>query len=171
MLIEKNAESFKIHGLEVLVESEFMGQPFKGYIDRLDSLGDTDLRVVDYKTGKVLKEDEEIEPGKEGAVIGKIFAPVVAERPKIALQFYIYDMLLRNKGVMPDRVLTNSVYSTARLFKDTPRINHVNEPFYDGMTARMQELLEELYNQDVPFKKTSDEKKCSMCDFKNICGR
>lgn len=171
LLVENNAESFKIHGLEVLVESDFMGQPFKGYIDRLDSLGDKDLRVVDYKTGKVLKEDEEIEKDKETAVIGKIFAPVVQNRPKIALQFYIYDMLLRNKGVMPDRVLTNSVYSTSKLFKDTPQIKTVNEKFYDGMTMRMQELLEELYNLEVPFKRTSDEKKCAMCDFKNICGK
>jgi hypothetical protein len=104
-------------------------------------------------------------------IIEKIFTPDVAERPKIALQFYIYDMILRHKKVMSDRTLTNSVYSTARLFKEPPLIKQINETFYDGMTGRLQELLEEMYNLNVPFRRTSELKKCSICDFKNICGR
>ena len=171
LLEEQRAESFMIHGLEVPVNAFFDGQSFKGIIDRLDSFGNDDLRVVDYKTGKVLKEDEEIEPGKEDDIIKKIFAQEVAERPKIALQFFIYDMILRNKKVMPERVLYNSVYSTAKLFREQPLIKQVNETFYDGMTDGLKELLKELYDIDVPFRRTSDVKKCSMCDFKNICGR
>ena len=32
-------------------------------------------------------------------------------------------------------------------------------------------LLKEMYDTSVPFHKTADEKTCSYCDFKMICGR
>lgn len=179
LLNERRSDSFKIYGLEVPVDccglpgcdDIFKGQRFKGFIDRLDALGDNDLRVVDYKTGRVLKEDEEILPGKELQVVEKIFAPDIDDRPKIALQFYIYDMILRHKRVMPSKELCNSVYSTARLFNAPAAVKGINETFYTAMTERMQLLLLEMYDQEKPFRRTSNLKKCALCDFKNICGR
>jgi len=171
LLREKDMEAFMIHGLEVPVDGHFKGQNFKGFIDRLDSMGDDDLRVVDYKTGKVLKEDEEITDANADAIAEKIFAPDVSDRPKIALQFFIYDMLLRERKVVSGRNLNNSIYSTARIFKDSLTVLPVNERFYASMSARLEGLLNELYDPQIPFRRTEDVDKCSYCDFKNICGR
>ena len=52
VLRENDAPHFVMHGLENRVARTIFGQKFKGYIDRLDSVKDGEIRVVDYKTGK-----------------------------------------------------------------------------------------------------------------------
>jgi CRISPR/Cas system-associated exonuclease Cas4 (RecB family) len=171
-LLQTNGlESFEILGREMPVSGEFYGQRLKGFIDRIDSFQTGQARVVDYKTGKVLSDDEDIHDGNAEDIAEKIFAQDVAERPKIALQFYIYDMLLSKCDLVRGRKIYNSVYSTAKLFKEAPMIVPMNEKFYDAVSERLRILLDEMRDPEVPFRRTSDESVCAYCDFKNICGR
>ncbi len=166
---------FNILGREIKVKGEFNGQRFKGFIDRLDSFSAGQARVVDYKTGKVLDDDENIHDGNAEAIADRIFARDVKDRPKIALQFYIYDMLLQKdpdmKTIMEGRDIFNCVYSTAHLFKEAPVTVPLNRRFYDAVSERLGAVLEEMYDLNVPFRRTEDEKNCEYCDFKMICGR
>ncbi len=175
LLRAEGREYFEVLGCEIKVTGEFMGQRFKGFIDRLDSFREGQARVVDYKTGKVLEDDEKINDGNAQDIAEKIFAVDVKERPKIALQFYIYDMLLQNdpkmKGIIGGRSIFNCVYSTAHLFKEAPETVPMNRRFYDEVSERLGKLLEEMYDLNVPFRRTEDEKTCGYCDFKMICGR
>ena len=171
LLVDMGRQHFIILDLEGKVPGEFMGQKFKGYIDRLDSLNDGEVRVVDYKTGKVLENDENIDDSNAEAIADMIFDPSTKERPKIALQFFIYDMLLKNDPHYRGMNIYNSVYSTARLFNEAPAVKPLNEKFYDEMTVRLEKLLEEMYDVNIPFHRSGDEKSCSYCDFKMICGR
>lgn len=164
-------DSFEILGRELPVFGEFHGQKFKGIIDRLDSFDPSQARIVDYKTGKVLPDDENIDDGNAVAIAESIFAPDVAERPKIALQFFIYDMLLKDYDIAKGKDIYNSVYSTASLFKDEPKTIKVNQTFYDAVSEKLQGLLDEMRSPDVPFTRTCDEGVCAYCDFKTICGR
>lgn len=163
--------SFSILGLELKVEGVIHGQRFKGYIDRLDSFAPCQARVVDYKTGKVLDEDENIDDGNAEAIAGKIFAPDVKNRPKIALQFYIYDMLVSSLPQVQGRTIYNSVYSTSGLFSGPPSVVRMNEKFCNAVTSGLKGVLEEMYDVSVPFRRTEDADVCRYCDFKNICGR
>ncbi len=171
LLRNEGREDFEVLGCEIRVGGEFHGQRFKGFIDRLDSFREGQARVVDYKTGKVLEDDENIHDGNAEAIAGKIFAPDVNERPKIALQFYIYDMLLRSRPDMKGREICNSVYSTAHLFKEPPVTVPLNETFYNAVSERLKKLLDEMYDVNVPFRRTEDIRNCAYCDFKMICGR
>ena len=126
---------------------------------------------MDYKTGKVLPDDEDIHDGNAEAIAEKIFARDVAERPKIALQFYIYDLLLRNYDETGGRSIFNCVYSTARLFREPPKTVPLNETFFNAVSERLKGLLDEMRSPDVPVRRTEDEKVCAYCDFKTICGR
>jgi hypothetical protein len=164
-------EHFEILGREIKVSVEFRGQKLKGFIDRLDSFRPDQARVVDYKTGKVLKDDEDIQDGNAEAIAEKIFAPDVADRPKIALQFYMYDLLLKNRPECAGKQIFNCVYSTSSLFNEAPQTYPKNECFFNAVSQRLETFLEEMYDINVPFRRTSNEDVCEYCDFKMICGR
>ena len=171
-LLEKSGrDSFDILGREIPLYGVFHGQRFKGIIDRLDSFSDGQARVVDYKTGKVLADDDDIHDGNAEAIADLIFAQDVQDRPKIALQFFIYDMLLKGYEVSAGREIYNSVYSTAHLFKEPPKTVPLNETFYNAVSERLEALLDQMCSLEVPFRRTDDEKVCEYCDFKTICGR
>ena len=171
LLEKEGVDFFEILGREVKVSGEFKGQKFKGFIDRLDSFHPGQVRVVDYKTGKVLDDDEKINDDNALAIAEDIFAEDIKERPKIALQFFIYDMLVQNHPLARGKQLFNCVYSTARLFKEPPLNVPCNEMFFNAVSERLENTLKEMYSLEVPFRRTNDEKVCEYCDFKMICGR
>jgi hypothetical protein len=163
--------SFNILGREIRVAGELCGQRFKGFIDRLDSFRDGEARVVDYKTGKVLEDDENINDANAEEIADKIFHPDMKNWPKIALQFYIYDMLVQSRPEVRGCAVSNCVYSTAHLFKEPPVTVPMNAKFCEAVGKRLEALLAQMCDTSVPFHRTEDEKICSYCDFKMICGR
>ena len=171
LLKKEGREAFEILGREIRVGGVFCGQKFKGFIDRLDSFHDGEARVVDYKTGKVLEDDENINDANAEEIADKIFHPDMKNWPKIALQFYVYDMLVQSRPEVRGKKICNCVYSTAHLFKEPPVAVPMNARFYDAVSERLETLLTEMYDTSVPFRRTDDEKTCSYCDFRMICGR
>ena len=171
LLKKEGRDSFEILGREIRVSGEFCGQRFKGFIDRLDTFKDEQARVVDYKTGKVLEDDENIHDGNAEEIAEKIFNPDMKNWPKIALQFYIYDMLVQSRPEVRGREICNCVYSTAHLFKEPPVTVPMNRKFYEAVSAKLEAMLAQMYDTSVPFRRTDDEKTCSYCDFRMICGR
>lgn len=171
LLENEGVDSFEILGREIKVTGEMHGMRFKGYIDRLDSFRPDQVRIVDYKTGRVLEDDENIHDGNAEAVADKIFAPQIKDRPKIALQFFIYDMLVQSKPEVQGRSLYNCVYSTAHIFKNAPVAVPCNTVFCNAVSERLKILLDDMCDINVPFSRTEDRKVCSYCDFRTICGR
>ena len=171
LLKKSGREAFEILGREIKVRGEFCGQKFKGFIDRLDSFNEDEARVVDYKTGKVLEDDENINDSNAESIAEMIFHPDMKNWPKIALQFYIYDMLVQTRPEVKGRNICNCVYSTAHLFKEPPVTVPMNKKFYEAVSERLEALLGEMYDVSVPFRRTEDEKTCTYCDFRMICGR
>lgn len=168
----EGVDGFDILGGEVRVEGSFCGQRFKGFIDRLDSFHPGQVRIVDYKTGRVLDDDQNIDDSNAAAIAEKIFDPDAQYRPKIALQFYIYDLLLPQKRPdCADRKIFNCVYSTSSLFKEAPKEFLKNEVFFQEVSGRLEALLQEMYDVNIPFRRAASDKPCEWCDFKMICGR
>lgn len=163
-------DSFEVLGLELERFWEYDGFRFKGYIDRMDSFRPGEIRVVDYKTGKVTDEDINIDDANAGKVVEKLFGPSNFNRPKIALQLFLYDMFVE-KDVADGGTISNSVYSPAKLFVDPVQTVPASPVFASLMKERLSDLLREISDPAVPFSRTEDRDTCSFCDFKTICGR
>lgn len=170
-LDENATDRLLIYGLEVPMNISFSGQKIMGHVDRVDAVREGEIRVVDYKTGKVLLDDYEIQDETYERIAENIFAPDLAERPGIAFQFYIYDLLLRTENHDAGRQMKNSIYSMATIFKEEPKTRNLHEGFYAIMTRSLEELLNQMRDLHVPFRRTLEQSSCAYCDFRNICGK
>ena len=104
-------------------------------------------------------------------IADRIFAPDIKDRPKIAFQFYIYDLLVQGRTEVQGRKLHNCVYSTSRLFGKLPEAIPVHPVFFNASSEHLARLMAEIDNPEVPFRRTTDKSVCGYCDFKTICGR
>lgn len=172
LMTDKGTDSFRILGLEKRLKTETGGFRLKGFIDRIDSFADGEIRVVDYKTGKVLPEDMQITDADAEKTAGMFFGDTpYGKKPKIAFQLFIYDKLLRANGLDKGCRIIDSVYSTAKLFSGPPQSEYMGEEFYGLMDEGLGKVLEEMSDLSVPFRRTEDEEVCAYCDFRTICGR
>ena len=171
LLVSAGRDAFDILGLERFCQTEIGGFHFVGYIDRLDSVVPGQVRVVDYKTGRVTDEDFLITAENADTVVEKLFGKDNGKRPKIALQLYLYDRFISGDEKVRGCDIVNSIYGTSRLFVREIESVALNERFLSLMAERLDGLLAEIADLSVPFSRTEDAKTCQWCDFKNICGR
>ena len=171
LLVKSGRTGFRIIGLERLVMDTIEGFPFIGFIDRIDSYLDGEVRVVDYKTGMVEDEDVYISDSNAGSIAEKIFGESNTGRPKIALQMYLYDRLAKKKILHPGEAVVNSVYSAGKLLTSPLPEVPENGAFNEAVEVKLKETLSEIADTSIPFKRTTDTHVCAMCDFRAICGR
>ena len=174
-------DSLRILGLEHKRSMKLGGFSLIGYIDRLDSLTPGEIRIVDYKTGRVTDDDFMITEDNAEDIVGKLFGPDNRKRPNIALQLYLYDRLLLEGspaggvGITAEAAagknIVNSIYQTQRLFVNPVENVRLNPVFNSLMSERLLALLDEMADTSLPFRRTEDTDTCKYCDFKTICGR
>ncbi len=171
ILVKGGANGFRILGLERFVKATIEGFPFIGFIDRIDTYKPGEIRIVDYKTGRVEDEDINITDANAQAVADKLFGESNIGRPKIALQMYLYGKFAGNGILRPDEKLINSIYATnglmTRPFEDVPE----SPAFVQEVDGRIKVVLEEIADTSKPWVRTCDRKVCEICDFRTICGR
>ena len=171
LLVAAGSEGFRIIGLEQYRETAFGEFRFLGFVDRIDSYIPGQVRIVDYKTGKVEDNDILIDDANAAAVVDKLFGPSNSGRPKIALQLYVYDLFAHADPALQGQKVLNSIYSTGRLYTGALPDVPESAEFSRLMRERLGNLLSEMTDPAVPFQRTQDRKTCEMCDFKSICGR
>ena len=171
LLVKSGSPGFRILGLERELECRFEGFRLKGFADRIDRFLGDEVRIVDYKTGKVEDDDLLITDGNAASVVEKLFGPNNSGRPKIALQLFLYGLLAQNYPDLKDHPVVNSIYSVSRLFTEPLKDQPQSAEFARLTRDRLKGLLSELVDPAVPFRRTAEVKTCEYCDFKTICGR
>lgn len=164
-------DSFRIIGLERQYFGEIDGFKFMGYVDRMDSFLPGEVRIVDYKTGKVEEKDVDINDDNAVKTAEELFGEKNEKRPRIAFQLFLYDFLTKKDPDVKGCVVVNSIYQPAVLFKEGVRSVPMCGKFNEEVMERLHKVLGELTDTSVPWRRTGEEKTCSWCDFKMICGR
>jgi hypothetical protein len=137
----------------------------KGKADRIDRRGDV-IRIIDYKTGSVkeksLKLDTSIELNDQKNDLPKV----------IQLLCYAYIYLKANKDVNAVQPaifgLRQRNYTMPLLFNDSLIISREELPLIEQL---LQDLLEPLFDFNIPFYQTDDHEQCKYCDFIAVCNR
>ena len=171
LLKDTGSKAFDILLLEGRMTGTFEGFRIKGFADRIDSYLGGEARIVDYKTGKVEQIDIDITDENAAQVVDKLFGPTNHGRPKIALQLFLYGLLVQERAELKDRPVVNSIYSVSRLFNQPLEDRPANAEFARLTRERLKDLFREMTDPDVPFRRTAERDTCEFCDFKMICGR
>ena len=171
LLEDAHSAGFRMLKVEQRMTGDFEGFHFKGFADRIDSFRGGEVRIVDYKTGKVEQDDIDVTDENAAAVVEELFGPTNVGRPKIALQLFIYGLLSQEQEELRGKPVVNSIYAVNRLFTE-PLEDRPQSPEFVRLTReRLKDLLEEMTDLSVPFRRTDELPTCAFCDFKTICGR
>jgi CRISPR/Cas system-associated exonuclease Cas4 (RecB family) len=144
-----------------------------GKIDRLD-LRESSLHIIDYKTGSVSLKF----PGIE--ILFERESWPESENLKGIFQIFMYSWLYAKKNPGVTNIIP-SIYPTRELFnqdfscilydksikQDVKNYLHYNPEFEEGL----EKLVSEIFNREIDFQQTEDEKRCKNCPYKEICHR
>lgn len=132
----------------------------KGIIDRVDAVGDQ-LRVLDYKTGKVnFRKLKDI----------RLLFSDSANKEQFQATLYAWLMSKKING-KPIRVGLITLKEMKEGVKFLNNGNPVSAEQLTDFEAGLRGLLNSMFDPSVPFVQTKDETRCVYCAYKDICSR
>ena len=159
--------------LPIEVANEKFEVHLAGRADRIDSLNNGLMRVIDYKTGKPRLNYNGIESLFHGE-------PIATKRESNIINTLLYSMMLsheRGRDVRPELYYVSSMvrddYSSC--FVETVERKSRNLEAYsevaEAFEAEVVKVLCEMFDRSIPFKQCEDDSACKYCDYQTICNR
>ncbi len=188
---DRRLTPFTILGLEHYVAMPWEGTILGGIIDRLDLISDPAtgqqrIRVVDYKTGsrqpKVLPDIE------------AIFDPQnIPSHSDYYLQAFLYSYIVkeyslpklqRSPNTSASQLSASLPVSPALLFIQhasaddydptlsiaQDKVNDIS-PYAEQFMQLLENTIKDIFNPEIPFSPTEDQKRCQNCPYAMLCGR
>ncbi|MEY4288438.1 MAG: hypothetical protein RLZZ30_526 [Bacteroidota bacterium] len=161
--IQSSTEPLYIEQIEAEMHAEievpFQGGTrtltFKGYIDRIDRVGEK-YRVIDYKTGKVKSDDVVFKLNKSELI------PAFTSC-KHAFQLTLYCLFFKEKyGCLPDEAKISSLINIRDEFNLEFK-NGTLEDMIPLLTELLGEILESLFDTASAFEHDPESKYCLYC--------
>ena len=157
-------EDIEIHTPKGVIKSRI-----GGIIDRMDSKDGT-LRIVDYKTGGSASSPVDVEA---------LFIPD-EKRSNYIFQTFVYAAIMckkQHQKVAPALLYIHKAakeeYSPVITMGEARKKEEVSDfsIYEEEFRERLQALLDEIFQPELPFNQTDIKEKCAYCDFKSLCRR
>ena len=165
---DKEVAPFTLKATEMRCEAPFITPQTKrkislyGIIDRIDRTAEN-LRIIDYKTGNYYIANRQIED---------LFDSSSENRAKSAFQLIFYLLLLKKNGKVIDVTNTEmDIISLKDIFRSSPSKIGITESDFSTYESMLGNLLEDIFNPNIPFTTTDNVKICEWCPCKVICNR
>ena len=178
-VIQKDIElknEFQIQGLELKIKdipiqlNEKQTVFLKGTIDRVDCVkdqhGNTFIRIIDYKSGKA-EINNYLSRKNEKPVNQYMDEYFEAVFPKQGIQGYFYAHLFDK--TTPNQKITAGFYSARSLKDGLKKLRGgtlINGEVLNEFEDRLKQLLIEIFNSEIPFKQTENEKAYEYSAYK-----
>lgn len=156
--------------LKATSEIHLNGNPktinFKGFADRVDQLDGT-IRIIDYKSGKVEKDELRFSQW-----------PDVTQNTKLgkSFQLLMYAMLYKQTHsdvgeIIPGIFSLRNIRSGLLTLLFPGGKESIGENAISEFEKELQELMQEIFSENIPFERTKDIDNCKNCDFRIVCNR
>jgi CRISPR/Cas system-associated exonuclease Cas4 (RecB family) len=142
-----------------------------GFIDRLDEKNGY-YRVIDYKTGSVKNDFKNIDD---------LFESVPTQRNQAVFQTFLYALMLKKKSnyskVTPAPFFLRNICKSDFDYHINRSENRIKTQVTDfdeyslEFQNKLQLLIDELFDEKIPFTQTEDIKFCLNCPYNAICMR
>ena len=133
----------------------------RGKADRIDKIG-SQVRVIDYKTGTVKAKDLKLDEWEQ-----LLSDPDKGKSLQLLMYAYLYSREFNS--ALPE----SGIISFRHLKEDFMGVTFPGDP--NAAIAEienvLQQLLQNIFNESIPFNQTEDVKHCEYCPFKGICNR
>lgn len=159
--------------LSVEVGEESFDINLGGRADRIDSLNNGMLRVIDYKTGK--------EKLGYGGVASLFYGePIDRCRESNIINTLLYSMMLHNetgRDVRPELYYVGSMVRedySPRFIETIERKSRTLDSYAECAEEFEREVyntLREMFDRKTPFRQCSEDSVCRYCDYAEVCGR
>ena len=160
----KKTPSFKVIECEKEFEGKFEGLKIKGRIDRIDSIDDNKIRIVDYKTGSIdnFKYDKELAL-KDNPSVEDISKKIGT------FQGLLYYILFKQHDKEDRDVDVVFVSIKEKKIKNLFEKNKSKEEVLGYYKRLFKIVVKDLFDKDKPFRRYPETTKCSICEYFNIC--
>ena len=144
-----------------------------GRADRIDTLKNGMLRVIDYKTGKPRLNYSGIESLFHGE-------PIATKRESNIINTLLYSMMISHehgKDVRPELYYVGSMVHddySPRFVETIERKSRTLEAYSDvagEFEEEVKSTLREMFDRSIPFRQCEDSSACKYCDYQTICNR
>jgi len=136
---QRYENGYRVHSLERSYSVNYKGFILDGKIDRVD-IKDNKFTVIDYKSGRIPKST----------------IRTLDKEVDFQLEFY-YHLTKKEKEI-------DGLY-----YYDLKKAELVKESLFEEKLEKLDEILEELKNPIVDFKKCEIKSSCEYCPFIKLC--
>lgn len=162
-----NSEERLEASLDIVVNDQVWAINFKGTADRVDKI-DSHIRIIDYKTGKVENKELNIKQWEDLTNTKKLSK---------SFQLLMYGFLYQQTHPEYPAFFEPGIISFRNVNKGLLTLNvpekgsMIDHEVIELFTTELQRLMEDIFNENIPFRRTEDEENCRFCPFKTACHR